>query len=113
MVMTHLSEVFAWLFLLVAWVGHGALCTYSHNYWYGQALPRRMTDFIQVSHGLLVLLAPLLFWWLGAFSLALSPNETSWDIGQWLLASYLLACVVAGLVIFPVITVQRLTRPTV
>jgi hypothetical protein len=80
------------IFLAVAVIGHFALCVFSHNWWYGQPLPRRGTDLIQVVHGIALFGLPILFWYFGGYeSLAgFDPGYFTWP--TFLLVAYLVLC---------------------
>ncbi len=93
-------------------VGHAALMVASHNWWYGQALPRKAGDVIHAFHGLLVLVGPLLLWLLAGWDLTALfawNSETPW--WQFALAGYVALCWFVGSIVFPAITLWRLVRP--
>ncbi len=93
-----------------ALVGHGALMTWSHNYWYGKPLRRRVTDIMQLCHGLSVFLSPVLLWLLvGWHPEQLFPpqNDPLWRL---VLPGYLGVCWGAGFVGLPWNTMRRILR---
>jgi hypothetical protein len=97
--------------LIIALLGHFGLCVYSHNYWYGQALPRHGTSFVQLLHGMLLLGIPALFWWRGGIGI-LSTFEPAHATGPTILmAGYFVLCCLVGAIVLPLITVKRLQRP--
>jgi hypothetical protein len=94
-----------------ATVGHCALMVTSHNWWYGQAFPRKTGDVIHLLHFLLVCLGPVLFWCLAGWDLAALfawHSDTAW--WQFVLAGYVALCWVVGFAVFPAITLVRLLR---
>lgn len=110
--MSDLPLAVSLLLFVGALVGHGALLTASHNYWYGKPLARRVTDVIQLFHGLGVALAPLVLWWVGGWrpetALDFSPDHP----GRLLLSLYLCLCWLVGFVGLPLDTLRRLWRGT-
>jgi uncharacterized protein len=106
------DPVWCVILFAAATVGHAALMVASHNWWYGQPLPRKVGDVIHALHGLLVLLGPMLLWGLAGGDLALL---FAWHSGtlwwQFMLAGYVALCWFVALVVFPTITLWRLLRP--
>jgi uncharacterized protein len=100
------------LLLAIACLGHFGLCVYSHNYWYGQALPRHGTNFVQLIHGVVLLGIPALFWFRGGYGMLLSfdANHPTWP--TILTVGYFWLCCLIGLIVLPFITVKRLLRPS-
>lgn len=86
---------------LGACLGHLVLMIVSHNWWYGQALPRHTGKIIHLGHGLAILALP-------AALVGLYGGEVE-ALPQWFLG-YLLLCAVLGLVALPLNTIQRLLR---
>ena len=99
------------IFLAVAAIGHFALCVFSHNWWYGQPLPRRGTDLIQVIHGIALFGLPILFWHFGGYEslTGFEPPYFTWS--TFLLVAYLVVCCLATMIALPIITFRRLLRP--
>ncbi|HEY7312986.1 MAG TPA: metallophosphoesterase [Gemmataceae bacterium] len=98
-----------------ACLGHLALMIISHNWWYGQALPRHTGKIIHLSHGLLILALPVGLVWAYGWDLAgLPPLSTELAWPQ-LVTMYVLVCAVVGFVALPLNTIRRLLRrdPTV
>jgi predicted MPP superfamily phosphohydrolase len=99
------------LFALAA-LGHLALMVTTHNWCYGQPLPRHSGKFVHLTFGLLILAGPTLllsFW--GWDLLTLFTREPfCW--GRLLTACYVALCWLTGLVLLPLDTVRRLRRTT-
>src|SRR5262249_4489060 len=80
----------------------------SHNWWYGQALPRHTGKLVHLVHALLVLAGPILFW------LSYGPNVLApFAPGPWwqhALAGYVVVCWLLGFAYLPCITVWRWRR---
>lgn len=95
------------LLFLGASVGHTSLVVLSHNWWYGTVLPRRVSDLVQVLHGLLVLAGPIAFWY--GYGFDLTSAFTSWpgSVGHLLGTSYISICWLVGFVLMPVITLRH------
>jgi predicted MPP superfamily phosphohydrolase len=93
-----------------ACLGNLALLVAHHNWWYGQPLPHRTGTILHASHGLLVMLFPVLLWrgWgphlEGLFTLSDAPP---WQAA---LAVYVLVCAAVGLVALPADVAARLLR---
>ena len=45
----------------LVWVGHGVVLTWSHNFFYGRVNSRRIADFFQLMHGVLLILPPFVW----------------------------------------------------
>jgi hypothetical protein len=105
-----ISEMLPFL-LIIALLGHFGLCVYSHNYWYGQALPRHGTSFVQLLHGMLLLGIPALFWWRGGLGILSSFDLAHATYPTILMAGYFVLCCLVGGIVLPLITVKRLQRP--
>jgi predicted MPP superfamily phosphohydrolase len=94
-----------------ACLGHLVLLVRCHNWWYGLSLPKKAGDVIHLAHAALILAFPVVLlarwgWGLaGLFDLSGAP----W--WQFLEAGYVGACLLAGLVCFPLVTAWRLLRP--
>src|SRR6516165_8157445 len=98
-----------------ACLGHLALMIISHNWWYGQALPRHTGKIIHLSHGLLILALPVGLVWAYGWDLAgLPPLSTELAWPQ-LVTMYVVFCAFLGFVALPLNTIRRLLRrdPTV
>lgn len=97
-----------------ACLGHVALWVTHHNWWYGQALPRKAGGILHLSHGLIVVAFPiwlLCTWGLGLTGLFDLPTGALWPpTGQALLAGYVLLCAFIGCVIVPADVLVRLCR---
>jgi uncharacterized protein len=93
-----------------ACLGHLMLMVVSHNWWYGQALSKRVGDAFHLAHGLLVAGFP------PALYLGWGPNLAGlWDLSsapwwQQALAGYVALCLVLAFVALPLNTVRRLLR---
>jgi hypothetical protein len=89
--------------------GHLAILSVSLNIWYGHPLPRRLLSGLRKLHTLLVPVGPIAF--LGFYgpdlAAAWQPEPRSWSV---LLALYVQACWVVGLVVLPIMTVVRLLQ---
>jgi len=95
------------LLFFTAVVGHATLVVFSHNWWYGQALPRKLTDVIQLLHGLLVLAGPIGFWLAAGLDLlSLFPPGTAY-LWHSLAAGYVALCWLTGVVLLPAVTLAR------
>ncbi|HZT81386.1 MAG TPA: metallophosphoesterase [Gemmataceae bacterium] len=93
-----------------ACLGHLATLVFSHNRWYGLALPKHVTHPIQYLHGLLTLAGWFGFWWLWGFDLtaAFRPQpEAPW---RYLAAAYLVVCWLVGFVALPAALLARRLR---
>src|SRR5262249_725949 len=86
-----------------------ALCVYSHNWWYGQPLPRRGTDCVQLIHGIVLIGIPVLFWITG-YGLLTGFDPAYPDPAALIWLSYLILCCVVCLIILPLITGYRLLK---
>jgi uncharacterized protein len=113
LVFASFAEATWWAFLFAAaTVGHCALMVGSHNWWYGQAMPRKAGDVIHLLHFFLVLVWPVLLWCLVGSDLTTLfawNSETPW--WHFALAVYVALCWFTGLVVFPAVTLRRLLRP--
>ena len=101
------------LFVLVflfagAALGNLGLLIASHNWWYGQALPRHTGKLIHIIHGLLILAVPIVFWQFFGFDVfAPFSQSPAWHPA---VAAYLGLCWLIGFAILPWITVRRCRR---
>jgi len=82
-----------------AFIGHGALLTFSHNQFYGRPLARRTTDVIQLLHALALVGGPIVLWWL------LDRNNP-------VAIGYMVVCWLVCFVALPWNTYRRLSRGT-
>jgi predicted MPP superfamily phosphohydrolase len=106
------------LLLTGACLGHLVLMIISHNWWYGQALPRHSSKFIHLIHGLLILAFPTALIWAFGCDLAglpplLSPFSGTGEgeeVWPQFLTLYVVLCAALGLVALPLNTVLRLLR---
>jgi predicted MPP superfamily phosphohydrolase len=98
------------LFLAAA-VGHLALMIASHNWWYGQPLPKGAGMVTHLVHGLLIVAGPVALWfWRGRDFLSLLAFSSEGFGGQFA-GAYLIVCWVAAGVALPLDTALRLLRP--
>ena len=91
---------------VAAWLGHLVLMIASHNWWFGLALPRHTSTFIQLGHGFLIVAFPLALLW----SLGWGLDDAPPPLLSELMTSYLLVCLVVGCIALPLNTVLRLRR---
>ena len=84
----------------VGWVGHACLWTYSLNNLYGRPIPKWFLKPYRLGCGLVIVGFPLEIWLADQFAHPL------------LAIAYLVVCGLIGGILFPVITVGRLMRPT-
>jgi predicted MPP superfamily phosphohydrolase len=102
------------LLFVGACLGHLALSIASHNWWYGQRMPKQLGPVNHLGHGLLALAFPLwLLWawgvWLdGLF--AFSPDFAWPPSTQECVAAYVVLCAVVGFVGLPLDIARRLLR---
>lgn len=97
-----------WLLFVGAAIGHAVLTIRSHNWFYGHAMPRHVTDAVQIVHGLMTLAGPVVIWW-AAGGLDLRPLLFD-DVDCWglrLLGFYVVACWIAAFILLPLVTVAR------
>jgi predicted MPP superfamily phosphohydrolase len=96
-------------------LGHLVLMVISHNWWYGQAMPRHSGKIIHLTHGLLILAFPLALIDAFGWDLAGLPSFSSEFAGPQLVTLYVLLCAVVGFVALPMNTILRLLRrdPTI
>lgn len=129
----HLSPnpvLFAVLFAVPLWsfnlfwfvgicLGHAAIAVWSHNWWYGANIPRRLADGIRFLHYLAIVAGPVAFWLAFRFDpsalfrseaeSALPYATSEWQIA---LAGYVLICSIVGMGIVPFqLIVRRLYKP--
>ncbi len=104
-----IDTLLAVLFLAGACVGHVALLVRLHNWCYGQALPRRVTDGLQVLFGLLTLAGLAAFWLAGPDLRPLLLAEDVTPVGR-ALGVYAALCWPVGFIVLPAVTVARLRR---
>ena len=99
------------LFLyLAAIAGHFGLVLVSMNWWHSQPFPRPLLKLIRPLHALAGLVVPLMFWFTFGPNLLESwrlPGPSPW---QNILAAYLLACWLVGLLFLPLVTLFRVLR---
>src|SRR5207248_2499970 len=91
-------------------VGHGILCIFSHNWWYGSALNRHAMDVMQYLHALVAVAGPIAIWWFFGFDLTVVFRLASEPLG-WIGGAYLVLCWTSCFVLLPSITVWCLVRP--
>ncbi len=97
------------LFIVGATLGHFTLTVRSHNWWYGSALTRHLTDVCQVLHGLIFLAGPFVFWQAGPDlrPLLFGPDVNPWDR---LVGIYAALCWPIGVFVLPAVTIARLRK---
>ncbi len=89
-------------------LGNLGLMIASHNWWYGQPLPRHSGKLVHGIHGLLIVVIPLLFWQTFAFDV-LAPFSSS-PAWHHVVAVYLGLCWLIGFACLPWITFWRWRR---
>ena len=104
-----IDTLLAVLFFVGACTGHVTLMVRAHNWCYGQALPRRVTDTLQVLFGLLTLTGLAAFWLAGPDLLPLLTAEDVTPLGR-VLGIYAAVCWPVGAIVLPLVTVARLCR---
>ena len=104
-----IDTLVAVLFFAGAALGHVTLLVRVHNWCYGQALPRRATDVIQVVCGLLVLTGLAALWLAGPDLRPLLFASDVTPLGRGL-GVYAVVCCLLGFVVLPAVTVARLRR---
>ncbi|HEY7330844.1 MAG TPA: metallophosphoesterase [Gemmataceae bacterium] len=98
------------LLFVGACLGHMALMIASHNWWYGQSLPRHSGNIIHLTHGLLIVLFPPMLVWTCGWDLHDLPWFSSEFTWMHLATLYVLVCVAVGFVALPLNTFIRLIR---
>jgi predicted MPP superfamily phosphohydrolase len=97
----------------VTCLGHLALMVRSHNWWYGQRMPKRAGDVAHLVHALLVAAFPVLLYALcgwdltGTLAALADPQKAGWQAA---LGAYIVLCLATALVLVPAITLQRCLR---
>lgn len=104
-----IDTLVAVLFFAGAAIGHVTLLVRIHNWCYGQALPRRATDVIQVGCGLLTLTGLAALWLAGPDLRPLLFASEVTPLGRGL-GVYAVVCCLLGFVVLPAVTVARLRR---
>src|SRR4051794_34472839 len=109
MLTSFADSLVAILFFVGATLGHFTLTVRSHNWWYGAALHRHLTDVSQVLHGLIFLAGPVLLWQAGP---DLRPLLTSAEVSPWdrALGIYAVLCLPVGMLVLPAVTIARLRK---
>jgi predicted MPP superfamily phosphohydrolase len=98
------------LLFALACLGHLAWMVASHNWWYGQAFPKRIGDLFHLAHGVLVAVFPVVLYRLtGGEPTSLFTPHSGWGWHD-LLAVYVSLCWLAACVFLPWITLRRLLR---
>jgi predicted MPP superfamily phosphohydrolase len=86
----------------------------SHNWWYGQPIPRSAGKFVHLIHALGVVLVPAWLWY--AYGLRLEglfplPSGPAWPpTAQHWVAAYVVLCLAAACIGLPLDTARRLLR---
>jgi uncharacterized protein len=93
----------------VAWVGHACLLTAALNYLYGCPLPKWLLVPYRYATGAAILAFPLLLASALDYRLTVPDPSVTDPWGRAVLA-YAVVCLLFGAVVFPIITVLRLTR---
>ncbi len=97
------------LLFAAACLGHLVFMVLSHNWFYGQLMPRRLMDGLHLLHGALVLAFPVLLWWAAGWDLSgLFRFDSAGGIA---LAVYVVLCWFAAFVLLPLDVGWRTFRP--
>jgi predicted MPP superfamily phosphohydrolase len=102
-----LPILLAALLFATATTGHFCLVIWNHNRWYAGPLSPRVTDAVQVTHGLLALAGPVVFWWIYGFDLGAAFRDLHSNPWHLIGAGYLVLCWVLALLVFPALTLRR------
>jgi predicted MPP superfamily phosphohydrolase len=92
-----------------AWVGHSAWWLVGLNILYSQPMPRWVLKSARLGVGVLVLIFPLVLWWLEGLSLADFPPE-EWTAGTAVIGIYLGICWAMSFAAIPAMTLARQLR---
>ena len=97
------------LLFTAACLGHLVFMVLSHNWFYGQRMPRRLMDGVHLLHGGLFVAFPFLLWRVGGWGLSgLFRFDSAGGIA---LAAYVVLCWVAAFVLLPLDIAWRTLRP--
>lgn len=98
------------LLFVGACLGHLGLAVYSHNWFYGGHLSKKLGDVMHLLHGVLVLAFPVVLWlacrW-DVTALFAGGSAPPWRLA---LAAYVALCWAVGFGVLPVVTLYRLLR---
>jgi hypothetical protein len=98
------------LLFLGACLGHLGLAVFSHNWWYGGHLGKRLGDAMHLAHGLLVLAFPAVLWFACRWDLPALFAAGSAPPWRLALAAYVGLCWLVGFGVVPALTLYRLLR---
>jgi predicted MPP superfamily phosphohydrolase len=93
----------------VAFLGHFALMIGSHNFCYGQRLPRGASKPIHAVHALAILIPPVILYY-ATSCIDVRPLLIPASVGGWILAGYVAVCLGVGGLWVPYITLARWLR---
>ncbi len=96
-------SVASWLFLLVAWVGHGYIWTGILNFLYARSLPKKLLKPFRVFVGVIIVGYPV--------AVYMARTSAAYTIEHELLKMYLVGCLLVGLLAVPAVTFYRMCRP--
>jgi predicted MPP superfamily phosphohydrolase len=102
--------VMEYLLVAIAWFGHACLSMGLVNFVYAHPLHKHFLKVFRAVMGLLIVAGPLVYLWQFGFNVTGLRYEARETPPLWLLVAYLVGCLGAGGIIFPVVTLHRLTR---
>lgn len=105
-----MSLILLLFFFLSAWVGHGYLLMLSLNVAFSQPYHRKLLKLMRNSWGILLVAGPPLFAAFVEWDLVKLARTAFADGSFVVAAAYAWVCVVVGAVVFPAVTVWRLSR---
>jgi predicted MPP superfamily phosphohydrolase len=103
--------VIEYLLVALAWLGHACIVMALVNFVYAHPLHKHFLKFFRITMGLLICAGPIVY--LACFGHSITQVlRAALDAPQlWPLAAYVSACLIVGGLVFPVMTIRRLTRP--
>ena len=96
-----LSSVLTALLFAGACLGHLVLMIASHNWWYGQPLPKKAGDVLHLLHGFVTALGPVLLWRFVGWDLTRLFDFATLQPGEQILAGYIAVCWLCAFVLLP------------
>jgi hypothetical protein len=93
-----------------ACLGHLGLAVYSHNWWYGGHLSKRLGDVMHLAHAVVVLAFPAVLWFACRWDVTALFHAGSAPPWQFALAAYVALCWAVGFGVLPALTLYRLLR---